>query len=373
MDMGVGRITRICCACMVMAACTVAHGDRVVLIDGRVIDGQIISQNDSAVTIRIEAIGSKLTRRVDRSMIKSITRTADERPAYIAVPLIGHIGTDVTAEALREGLQLARASNPRCMVLAIDSPGGSIIETISIMHAVAETSRQVPVIAFVKQAHGGAALVALSCPQVFMTPAATIGAGLPGPMRQVLLLTAEEAAERGLAQSAFSLADLGNHVSPTQRWDEGSRRAWTHVETHAAESRYRREQQAAERQRHRENLLAMAKVRAECNAIEKRRIRMLVRADTAQSKIKSLQASHEAHMKQIEADHHKALERASLQIDSIEAAAYALEVADTRKAAAKAFLEAQISQLEAERASARAEADRLLARRQQLMSSTAAQ
>jgi hypothetical protein len=172
-------LTISCTALLVVAgALASARADRVVMDDGRTMQCRIVAQDDRTITIEVDAAGSTISRRLDRSKVHSMQ--ADPRDAaaadYVTVPVIGRIGRDVTAAAFRRGLEVACRSRPRYIVLAIDSPGGSSQEMKLMAEALIKLSDQLPTVAFVKNAESTAAVLAMCCKQIYLVPGASIGA-----------------------------------------------------------------------------------------------------------------------------------------------------------------------------------------------------
>lgn len=163
-----------------------ASADRIVLIDGNVFDGDVKSEDAQKVTLEISSADSALvlTKQISKSNIKSWQRVSHEGAPYVVLPLRGAIGEDVTADALRAGLDQARAANPKIVILAIDSPGGSIGEMWQMTDLLIDASRDMQIIAYVKSAYSAAAVVAMCCKQVYMKPEGVIGAAVPFKMTE---------------------------------------------------------------------------------------------------------------------------------------------------------------------------------------------
>ena len=75
-------------------------------------------------------------------------------------------------------LDEVRAVKPDYVILDIDSPGGAIPEMDRIIAAITD-ARELKFIAYVKNAHSAAAVIALTCPTIFMDPNSSIGAAVP--------------------------------------------------------------------------------------------------------------------------------------------------------------------------------------------------
>ena len=103
-------------------------------------------------------------------------------PATLLLPLEGEVGVQITAAVVAKAVQAA--SDPDCgvLVLEIRSNGGSVSEMLEIAELLrrAQVGGQLRVIAFVRErAFSAAAIIALSCREVYMTPGSSIGAAVP--------------------------------------------------------------------------------------------------------------------------------------------------------------------------------------------------
>jgi ATP-dependent protease ClpP protease subunit len=163
---------------------TVAHADRLILQDGRTIEGEVTGEDDNVVTIQVSGFESSLTQRISKSQIQTWYKPSREGQPYVVIPIFGGIGEDVTVDALRAGLAEARAAQPQYVILAIDSPGGNIGQMMDMIDALNDASKSMNIVAYVKTAYSAAAVIAMSCPQVYMKPGATIGATVPFRMTE---------------------------------------------------------------------------------------------------------------------------------------------------------------------------------------------
>ena len=162
-----------------------ASADRLVLRDGKTIEGEVITEDDKTVLVEVWVPPlSFYQKRISKPQIKTWVRPSREGAAYVTIPIFGTIGDDVTVDALRAGLQDARAAKPRYVILAIDSGGGSIAEMAGMLELLQEASKEFEIVAYVKSAHSAAAVIAMSCRHVFMRPGATIGATVPFRMTE---------------------------------------------------------------------------------------------------------------------------------------------------------------------------------------------
>jgi membrane-bound serine protease (ClpP class) len=155
------------------------HADRLVLTDGRVIEGTVTREDDRTLTLEIRKVGMSLTTTIYKSEIKTRNTPVCEGQPYVVIPVHGAIGDDVTADALRAGLAEARLAKPQYVILEIDSPGGSIGQMMEMLDLLNKAASDLKIIAYVKRAYSAAAVIAMSCSQVYMQPGATIGATVP--------------------------------------------------------------------------------------------------------------------------------------------------------------------------------------------------
>lgn len=102
------------------------------------------------------------------------------------IPLHGSLGSDleethfVTARDFEIAFDEAERLRCRHVVLDIESPGGYRSTTAPIIRRIMEAqARGVTVIALVRNAASGAALIAMSCREILVLPDARIGAAVP--------------------------------------------------------------------------------------------------------------------------------------------------------------------------------------------------
>ncbi|MEI6972727.1 MAG: ATP-dependent Clp protease proteolytic subunit, partial [bacterium] len=163
---------------MPIALATPGNAEHLVLTGGRTIDGTVIRETDTTLTIEVRDVGVSMTETINKAYVESRDTPTRKGAPYVVIPLRGAIGDDVTADALRAGLAEARLANPEFIILEIDSPGGDIgqmVDMLGVLKAVTDAK----IIAYVKKAHSAAAIIAMSCSQVYMRPGATLGATVP--------------------------------------------------------------------------------------------------------------------------------------------------------------------------------------------------
>ena len=160
-----------------------AH-DTLVLKDGRTFSGHVLADDGSKVRFETHYQGMTLTTVYPRTSVASLSRENAVGPSYCALPIIGPIGRVsaekqfVSAEAFKAALAQVRKSKPAFVVLVIDSPGGDVEEMQKIIVAI-DASRDLHFIAYVKHGFSAAAIIAATCPTIYMAPDATIGAAVP--------------------------------------------------------------------------------------------------------------------------------------------------------------------------------------------------
>jgi len=93
----------------------------------------------------------------------------------LVIDVEGEIEAPLRAYVLRQ-LEEAKADQRDCVVLRIDSPGGTVRDSQKMGDAVLALPKSIRTIAWVtKEAISGAAMLALSCDEIVMGPHATIG------------------------------------------------------------------------------------------------------------------------------------------------------------------------------------------------------
>ena len=182
--MGKTCIVRLWAIVAVLALGAPANADRLILQNNRIVEGDVVAEDQNTVSVEVWVAGSTLTRRIRKTDIKTWNRPNRDGPAFTTIPVIGVIGTDVTADALRAGLDEARASKARFVVLAIDSPGGEVGQMNRIVDLLMGVPAETEVVAYVRRAHSAAAVIAMSCRRIYMRPEATIGATVPFRMTE---------------------------------------------------------------------------------------------------------------------------------------------------------------------------------------------
>lgn len=177
------------CAIITLLTASVALGDHVILKDGRKFTGTVTRQTEHMVQIRT-ADGNLLSFPILRvSEVKTdgqaeatgpatTTQPAEEvqtGPKYFVVPLAGMVGKEITADKITEAFKIGLADPQTILVLDMDSPGGLINECEKIVSLMGE-QRDRRTIAYVRSAYSAAAIITLTCDEIYMHRDASIGA-----------------------------------------------------------------------------------------------------------------------------------------------------------------------------------------------------
>lgn len=161
---------------------TQALGDTLKLKNGREYQGILVSQDDSTVVFEVQQVGVRMTIRRPISEVDQVA--TDSGLTYCVIRLVGPIGRDlnsspyVTANAFIRALDEIKTVKPDYVLLAINSPGGSVGEMNRIVQAIAEAN-DLNFVAYVLKAHSAAAVIAMTCPDIIMAPNSSIGAAVP--------------------------------------------------------------------------------------------------------------------------------------------------------------------------------------------------
>lgn len=159
----------------------IARADHIVFRDGHTLDGTVTDQDAKTMTVQTDgsATTQPSSQQIDKSQIKSVNGIAHDGPSYVLLPVEGVIGIDISGNAFQTGLEQALQMQPQIIVIFIDSDGGSISELEKMEDALAEVPPGVRKIAYVKKAFSAAAVLAMSCQQIYIKPDGVIGAAVP--------------------------------------------------------------------------------------------------------------------------------------------------------------------------------------------------
>jgi len=193
-------INRICLiSCLVVFGLIfsihVASADDVVLKDGRRFEGKVLENTSSQVIIDaiIAGIRQKLVfvaSEVDGVYLTdggyefpeiNKSRETEEPPApkLLVLPMHGEVGTQITAEYLQKMLEFALSRHVSGVILDIDSPGGYVAEVHLILDVISNYRGKLRLVAFIhNKALSAAAMIAMSCPEIIVTPEAQLGSAV---------------------------------------------------------------------------------------------------------------------------------------------------------------------------------------------------
>ena len=179
----------------ILLPCGVSLGDQVHLKDGRVVEGEIISETVDLITVKPAYATGTAAISLKKQDVKSVVRqpiparkppasapaaTKPAKPRYFPLPVTGTIGVEVTADLLRQALNEARRKGVKVVVLVFDADGGTVEETGKVIEVIAG-AKDMRFIAHVRKAVSAPAVLALTCPDIYMAPRGTIGEILPSP------------------------------------------------------------------------------------------------------------------------------------------------------------------------------------------------
>lgn len=413
-----------------------AAGDRLVLRNGKTLEGEVVAEDAGTVTLEVLVPpGYTFNRRVKKADIVSRVRPPHSGTPYVLIPIEGVVGKDVTVEALSAGIAKARAAKPKYIVLAIDSPGGQISHMAGMVDLLIDVSKDIETIAYVKQAYSAAAVIAMCCRDVYMMPDAVIGAAVPfkmtetgpadvdakfrsafeakirastahgghadllirgmaemdlqiflsaedgkpvlrteGPGKlikssgQILTLTADEAAECGLAHIATGMADLGGQVVKGP-WYQSTDRPWNAVIATVAVQRQHEQEELERKQRWLLRRLAMTRIKLEWDGIERRIAQLLPQLTATEDAIRIVDAQCKSELGQIENDYKQQLALARYQPDPSAAIAQAQETRNARATDARQKWQANVNALRSSGQAAATEVGQLRAREKDLLAS----
>jgi membrane-bound serine protease (ClpP class) len=163
-----------------------AEADVVELESGEKIVGIVVAESSDKVVIETFPKGELKLRTVPRIEDRKIVRAYFERPKagtdagggkakYFLIPLHGVVGKEIQAGKIHSVMMHGLTDPATVLVLDIDSPGGLVSECEKIIQLFSETSSRRS-IAFIRNAYSAAAIIALTCDEIYMREGAAIGA-----------------------------------------------------------------------------------------------------------------------------------------------------------------------------------------------------
>lgn len=238
--------------CLALLTGSIARADILAMVDGRYVDGKIVSVAEKEILIKLDGSpDADPPRRVNRSAVIRIiycddagavtaptaqgpstqpTPTPAKAPidvppepvappiaqssgnSYYLIPLHGEVGGTILASALEKSLADAVPRKPSVIILDIDSPGGLVDESLKIMKVIGHYNKQAKIVAFVEQDLSAAAIFTLSVKTIYVKQLGTIGAAtsfIPG--RPDLSAKVEEKMQSAWRAAARNSAEEGEH------------------------------------------------------------------------------------------------------------------------------------------------------------------
>lgn len=101
----------------------------------------------------------------------------DHQKLKATIVRISDVVTPMTERFVKGKIDRAIADGTKLLIIEIESPEGGLYESMSLADAIVDaSSREVRTVAFVpREARGGAAIVALACDDIYLTPRAELG------------------------------------------------------------------------------------------------------------------------------------------------------------------------------------------------------
>jgi hypothetical protein len=179
-----------------------AAQDLVCLHDGRTFEGKVLQQDDDGVTIETSIAGIRSTLTFPAEDVVSVelgVAPPPEEPdpvlpdptedpvdppvageGYLAVPLTGTFGEEITAEGLGPLLRRARLQEGlRHIVFLVDSPGGDLLTARAMAEVMDEHDDCFDYHAIVTRGLSASIWIVLRCDTIHMRPGAVLGAAVP--------------------------------------------------------------------------------------------------------------------------------------------------------------------------------------------------
>ncbi|MBL4848765.1 MAG: hypothetical protein JKY65_24860 [Planctomycetes bacterium] len=155
-----------------------AFGDRIVLKDGRVIEGEA-TVDEKAGKVHLTRAGATMS--FELSDVVEIVEEDSSIQACV-IPIQGPFTHLRTAKELASTLKLAIAAKPKLIIYVVNSPGGRIDVARALVRLNLQVPKGIKTIAYVsgnhRGAHSAAAYFSTSCDLILMAPGQAIGAAV---------------------------------------------------------------------------------------------------------------------------------------------------------------------------------------------------
>ena len=211
-----------------------SHADTLITADGRELEGKVVSQGADKVVFDVHKGTSVLQMVFKASEVKKITLGALAAPAskaaptpapapasqpvvpagptYFIIPIKQEVGVYVTAAYIEQALKDADRLKATVVVLEVDSPGGLTGEAVKIIDSLCK-AKDIRLVAYIKSAISAAAIISLSCKEIYLDERATIGGALSFAMGPALPEEINEKMQSIWRASCRSAAEMGGHQS----------------------------------------------------------------------------------------------------------------------------------------------------------------
>ena len=222
-----------------------ARGDTLTLKDGRILEGNLVSQDADKVVFTVRVGAAKVAMEFDPTKVASIVlgplkttgrkpttakttrRTTDvdlpagpvpppivkyDGPTYYLIPLHGNIGEGVVAKLLEEALKDALKRKPDVVILEVDSPGGMVVEAEKIVTVIRRYNKKLRIVSYIDKAESAAVVCAFATREIYMSPSAKMGAATAWvPSLPWLPDKIEEKMQSSWRATARIAAETGGH------------------------------------------------------------------------------------------------------------------------------------------------------------------
>lgn len=217
-------------AALATALATGVRGDVIEMIDGRHFEGEIVAENDSAVSIDTKVSSTiRTTLRLPWPQIKSVTRGPvaetffDQPPPparvsdpaaqgagdtlYLEVPINGALGQEVFAEGIDRVLRYAKRYRIEHIVFVIDSEGGDLEEAAAAYNLLRSDRHQLTYHAIIRNATDAGLAIPVWCDSIHILPGARLG-GTQGALSSAEDDAADEVLRAQIANDIVRNVDL---------------------------------------------------------------------------------------------------------------------------------------------------------------------
>jgi hypothetical protein len=174
----------------------VVRADVITLIDGRLFEGQTLSDQGEKVQFDTLISGIRAKLSFKRSDVKSLEKKAlpagffegsESDPAsaaqgptgeptlYLEIPITGGFKDQVFAQAVRSSLFYARGRNVKHIVFTVDSNGGALDEAGILARVLRDFRGDLSYHAIIRNCTGEAIIVPFMCESIHLLPGAVVG------------------------------------------------------------------------------------------------------------------------------------------------------------------------------------------------------